>query len=321
MTLLEAFEQNLISDEKYEKQIETIFSKLFLFSDKVIKIYKYSDNYYGQFSDVNFRKEFYSEDFSWNNTMAPDIYLSLNPYKLTDGQWTPTSQDQAEDFYVEMKRIDDKSNVTQLLLENKITDQNLRDIGTFTSEKLKELTVQKKTELSEMFLRGGKKLIGDNLQAIEKICQAFSPKTIEKDYIENAIKKLIAYFNNSNYFQTFDDNRLEASIDNHSDNVLVIDNKVGFIDILLPQKDMRVTDSIFNMAKISCCVAALAGKEKADLIYESYIKEGGHYEENIRNFYEVFGCFLLSIYNDGLGRGHLSKAFFKYVEDNITKLV
>ncbi len=320
MNLLEAFEQNLISNEKHEKQLETIFSKLFFFSDKVIKIYKYSDNYYGQFSDVNFRKEFYSEDFSWNHTMAPDIYLSLNPYKLTDGQWVPSSQDEAEDFYIVMKRIDDKSNVTQLLLENKITDQNLRDIGSFTSEKLKELTIQKQTELSEMFSRGGKKLIGDNLEAIEKICQAFSPKTIEKEYIESTIKKLIAFFNNSNYFQAFDDSRLEASIDNHSDNVLVIDNKVGFIDILLPQKDMRVTDSIFNMAKISGCVAALAGKEKADLIYESYIKEGRHYEESIRNFYEVFLCFLLSIYNDGLGREHLSKVFSKYVEGNIGEL-
>ena len=112
MTLLEAFEQNLINDDKYERRIETIFSKLFFFSDKVIKIYKYSDNYYGQFSDINFRKEFYAEDFSWNHTMAPDIYLSLNPYKLTDGKWAPASQDEAEDFYIVMKRIDDKSNVT-----------------------------------------------------------------------------------------------------------------------------------------------------------------------------------------------------------------
>jgi aminoglycoside phosphotransferase family enzyme len=320
MTLLEAFEKKILTNEKPEKVIETVFSKLFFFKDKVIKIYKYNDSYYGDFSNPTFRKSFYRDDFSWNNIMAPEIYLELKGFKNDSGKWISVDYSNAEDFYIEMKRIDDTSNLTHLLITNTVTDQNLRDIGSVTVEKLKTLTLQNKDALLAIFESGGKKIIHDALLAVEEISKAFAPKTIDTDFITSTVQALTKHFENSDYFKNFDDARLEVSIDNHSDNILIINNTVEFIDVLLPREHMRVSDPLLNLAKTSGCVAALASPEKADLIYETYIQQGGLYDKTTRNFYEVFICFLLTLYNDGLGRVELSERYAKFVSSSISSL-
>ena len=128
MNLIQAFEENLVEDFNTfspDKVIETIVSKIFFYGDKVYKIYKYEKFFFGDFSNQDFRKKFYEEDFYWNNTMAPHVYSALWGVKKNFNKYKLTDLSGAEDFFIEMKKFNDDKNLTNLLLKKKISDDNL----------------------------------------------------------------------------------------------------------------------------------------------------------------------------------------------------
>src|ERR1700722_11050109 len=83
---------------KPERTIETLISKLFFFGNDVYKVYKYKTYYFGDFTDDRFRHEFYHDDFLWNNTMAPNIYIRLGYVKDNNGIIEETTHDKSEDY-------------------------------------------------------------------------------------------------------------------------------------------------------------------------------------------------------------------------------
>src|SRR4030042_4195619 len=143
MNLIQAFEKNLIEDFNTfspDKVVETIVSKIFFYGDKVYKIYKYEKFFFGDFSDQDFRKKFYNEDFYWNNTMAPHVYLSLWGVKKNSDKYRLTNLSEAEDFFIEMKKFDDDKNLTNLLLKKNMGEEDLAKIVSDMTSRIKKLT-------------------------------------------------------------------------------------------------------------------------------------------------------------------------------------
>lgn len=129
MNLIEAFEQNSVDgfDNQTDGSIETLISKLFFFGDRVVKAYKWKRTFFGDFENKDFRQDYYEEDFFWNQKMAPEIYLELKSVKKI-GQKYVNANKEADDHYILMERIDNKKNLTNLLTEKAVTNQNLNDI-------------------------------------------------------------------------------------------------------------------------------------------------------------------------------------------------
>lgn len=145
MNLLEAFEKQAVSgiSKTPDRVIETLISKLFFFGDKVYKVYKWNKAFFGDFSSLDFRKDFYQEDFFWNNAMAPHIYLALKPVKFDGNVFIEADIADAEDFYIVMNKIDEKDNLTKKLINKDITAEDLRIITREMTMELDKLTKEK----------------------------------------------------------------------------------------------------------------------------------------------------------------------------------
>ncbi|MEK7080602.1 MAG: hypothetical protein AAB925_02090, partial [Patescibacteria group bacterium] len=135
MNLIEIFERSP------DKIIETIISKIFFYGDTVLKVYKYEKFFFGDFSSFQFRKDFYTEDFSQNQLMAPEVYLALHEVKK-NGE---------EDFFIEMKKFNDNNNLTNLLLQKRIGKNHLGTIAKEMVLRLKKLTESKKEKYKDYF--------------------------------------------------------------------------------------------------------------------------------------------------------------------------
>lgn len=152
MNLIEAFELGKIPGipELPEKVVTTHLSKLFFYPDRVMKVYKYiKDPFAGDLSDPITRGEFITEDFSWNKEMSPSIYLKLH--------------DVGGDYYIEMFRVDEKCNLTNLFLKKEITSEAVEKIGRVMSERLVKLTNQYRQKLDSYYALGWFKLMSDRM--------------------------------------------------------------------------------------------------------------------------------------------------------------
>ena len=69
MQLYEALQQNKVKGfSKPEKEIETMISRVFVFENSAVKVYKWENFFFADLSDYEYRKKFYQDDFYWNNS-------------------------------------------------------------------------------------------------------------------------------------------------------------------------------------------------------------------------------------------------------------
>ncbi|MDO8529328.1 MAG: hypothetical protein Q7S18_01530 [bacterium] len=107
MKLAEALKLGLVKDvPKPERHIETWLSDVFLYENTARKITKYVSNKdFGDLTNFEERKQFYAADFAWNNLFAPEIYTFLQGLRETKNGWVECNNDEANDFYILMNRI------------------------------------------------------------------------------------------------------------------------------------------------------------------------------------------------------------------------
>ena len=158
MDLINCLENNCFGVP--DSKIDTLLSTLYFFNEKVIKIYKHKKAFYGDLSDSDFRRDFYIEDFTWNNTLSPDLYLRLVGVVIENNIPVEVSHGSATDFYIEMKKIDSSKNITNLLDKNKITSEDLESITSYMIKKIRVLTSEKKEKMKDLFLGNWKAKIG-----------------------------------------------------------------------------------------------------------------------------------------------------------------
>lgn len=305
MNLIEAFETGKIEGISGlpEKVITTHLSKLFFYPTRVFKVYKYiNDAFAGDLSDPSTRGEFITEDFSWNRKMSPAIYLKLH--------------DVGGDYYIEMLRIDDANNLTTLLLNRKIEDKYLEKIGRVMTERSIALTDQNKEKLSDYFAKGWLQLMSDRMKDLRDWGMMAGGK-LPAGRCKSVMDKLDSFFNSSSYFKSVPESELSLATDNHSDNVLLINGEVSFIDIYLPKKDWQVVDSANNICRLACDVNALLGKESTEALYRGYSKIHVLPPKEIRNFYEVYNAFLRESYFAMIDRPDMIGYYRDFVDSNI----
>lgn len=292
MNLIESFENP-------DKTIETIISKIFFYGDKVYKVYKYEKFFFGDFTSFDFRKDFYIEDFSQNQLMAPEVYLLLHTVK----------DNGSEDFYIEMKKFDDNKNLTNLLLNKNISKNELTIIAKEMVLRLKKLTELKKEKYKNYF---NKKLLDIQLEDLEsdRNLLYLIRDNISKEKTDKIINAARRASEQNSYYRDYDSKRLSILIDNHADNIILLNGEPQFIDVLPPKESWRVGDINFVICRLATDAAVLGSEELADVVYANC----GPMPEKIRFIYEIRSALIQAWCFYSVSKPDIAQNYLKFAE-------
>ena len=268
--LIDAIENgNFNNLGKPERIIETLLSKLFFFGDDVYKVYKHNKAFFGDFSDSSFRRSFYNDDFIWNNTMAPDVYIKLGYVKENGDILVETLSDDAQDYYILMKKIDDSQTLFNLIKNGEAKKEDLEFISSEMYSRVQKLTEKKKADMSELFGTTYAELDLRNLGTTREWLR-MAPDLISNSEADSIIETLRNFVLTSLVFKDFNTEEYFASIDNHTGNILFYDGKVNFIDSMPPMDIWRVQNPAYVISRPATDFEVLIDKEHADIMFAKF---------------------------------------------------
>lgn len=286
--LMQSVEMGEIKSFEFpEKTIETVFAKLFFYKNKVIKVYKYKDVFGLNFRDPSFRKKFCTEDFLWNKIMAPDVYIKLGGVKATSGGFVLCGTDVAEDFFIEMVKIDSSRNLTNLLMTQELLASDIKKITTTFLKRLRDLTKKQRNKYSQLFDRGWFSIQEKDLNDVYSFLETSARKYIPIRTSKKIVNLLSRISEKEKYFINHDRRFLTVGIDNNSDNILYFKGKTTFIDVMPPKEEWRVYDEAFLVSRTATDCYALGNKSLGDMVYETYSKYRMLPPPNVKLAYEI----------------------------------
>ena len=310
MTLLESFEQGkILGFGMPSRVIDTILSKVFLFGDRVVKLYKHEKAFYGDLTDADFRKAFYAEDFYWNHFMSPEVYQKLVAVTL----------DGTEDFYIEMAYVDGHQSLTTLLPAGKIDKRMMMKCIEELVKKLRSISVEHRVKLEPLFSRG---VLSLHLESLEDL-RAFACMAeayIPRHDADRMVDMLIERSKSDPYFSDNTRHHVSAAIDNNPDNILVINESVHFMDIMPPKENWRVADEYLTIARHVVDAFVLGGEDFGKSVH----KECGKYREKISDtamwIYEIRSGMIQWAYRHMLGQHDLAEKYREFTEKRVLEL-
>ncbi len=315
MNLIEAIEKGgFPALGRPEKTIETLLSKVFFFGPRVIKVYKHVKAFYGDLSDFTFRRSFYQDDFFWNQTMSPEIYLKLGGAHAADSGFGLCDFAKGEDFYIEMSKIDGSRNLTQLLAAGKVTAAEIETLTKTLVAKLRLLTHERRSHLKNLYEIGWPSL---NLEALGDLRQwmYLADKQIPRSESDRLVNLLMESASNQDYLKNFDHGFLSVAIDNNCDNLLILDGKPGFIDIMPPKMNWRVSDEFFHVCRTAADAYALGSPELGDTVYRVYANYRSPAPDAVRVGYEIRGAMIQWALRHIQGQPEFADRYKRFVEE------
>lgn len=319
MNLIEAFERDLVEGfSKPDREIETVISRLFFYENKVCKVYKHMQSFIGDMTVARFRKEFYSEDFSWNNIVSPNIYLELVGVKKEGDRYIKTEND-AEDFFILMEKVDSDTNLVDLLLEQRVRDKNLTDVIEVLVQKLKELTKTKRPKIDHISAQGWPELLKQNYEDLRS-WSYMADTHIPREKTNEIVDALSKSSENLEVIKNFDTNSMFSYVDGHAGNIFIVDDKVTFMDIYPPKESWRVADMFYTINRPITDVAVLFGQDKADIMYAKLEELTGEFPAQLKLLYTIHDAQIMAAYFHMLHKHELGEKYFRFVEENLKKL-
>lgn len=320
MNLIEAFEGDLVEGfSKPDREIETVISRLFFYENKVCKVYKHMQSFIGDMTIARFRKEFYLEDFSWNNIVSPNVYLELVGVKKQGDKYVKTEKD-PEDYFILMEKVDSDANLIDLLSERKVSDKNLTDIVEVLVPKLKELTTAKRSKIDHISSQGWPELLKQNYEDLRSwsyMADAHIPRE-QTNEIVDVLSKFSEHFE---FIKNFNTDKLYSYVDGHAGNIFVVNDKITFMDIYPPKESWRVADMFYTINRPITDVAVLLGQDKADIMYAKLEELTGEFPAQLKLLYTIHDAQIMAAYFHMLHKHELAEKYFKFVEENLKKLV
>lgn len=245
--------------------IVTIVSNVFVFDDKVYKIYKSDSEFFNKnFNDLSNKQnrfKFTRKDFDWNNRLTPEVYIKLSGVVLeNNGIKFVEPTDEAEELVIEMNKVDMKYQLIKLLVDDKITLDDCFEIGKQLGERAKnlfKLTPQKTTY--EDFLERFKDVdpwIGN----VKEISSEESRKYIK--FVEEFLQE------NKDKFDTKE--LMGTCMDIHADNAVYVNNNLLPIDTYAPKEGWLHGYKYLNLYRLATDIYGFLGKEGFNKVIEGY---------------------------------------------------
>jgi len=312
MELIEAFGRGEVEGvERIGSVINTQISKVFVGKERVYKVYVKKKFFFKDLGDFKSRKLFYHRDFSWNHKMSPHIYLHLRPVKWGDGKFIIVSDDEAEDYFIEMSLADVNSSVSNLVLSGKLSLANVKKLASVLSVKIEGLTREKRDELSEIS-QSWYELWKWRLEDLESFASGQS--FVSADLIKGALLVLSRNIGDLDYFKEYSSKDLSVSIDCHSDNILLSNGQINFIDILPVKESWRLIDPHFDVCRLGVDIEALGQPELVSGLYNSSSHNPYNIPAGVRMSYELAAATIKGVYYAIIGRKDLSEKYIPLIE-------
>lgn len=320
MDIVTAFELGLVEDfgSVDDLVIDTVLSKLFFSGDFVYKAYKHRNSDFGDLSHPEFRKTYHEQDFYWNNLMSPEVYVSLHKVSLIDGYYRE-SDGTREDYYVKMKKIDTRRDLTKILESaHPLLPHELESYVVQITEKLDALTRTNASSLQH-FLDLGREHVFDELRAVESWAHSAREHLSSED-IKSAMDQIQYALDSDSYFQNLKPSDLSVVIDTNPDNVLFLEEGVVFIDVMPPKENWRVHDRYFVVCRTSSDLSAYQRQQDADQLHTTYGAYAALPSSRVRMVYELASALIQVPYRVMLGAQKSAEKYASLVRSH-TKIL
>lgn len=309
------------------KHIETQISHIFLFPQYAYKIYKWDNKGFNQFfsnlGDPEFRKQFYKEDFFWNNYFNKEVYLNLKSLNINGTSISLEEQnDSSDDLVIEMKTIQANENLTKLILHNQLSEKNAYSIGFAMTKEIAEFPHKPKMEVTYY------ELLKTRMEDLTHFT-TFAEPHISKPEAEKVMNVLSHFIEKRKpKLEQITDDQLEIAIDNHSDNLFFKNGQVSFIDAYPPKKDWLLLSAYANAVRPATDILLLSGQKN---LYDQFIKGYKDYyqidkiDEELGLFYQtenalLKGVYLYDLFNNGTQRKDEADKYWGFVKEKINLL-
>lgn len=306
--------------EKPERFVETVMSDVFIYKDVVRKVYKERKGVFVDMTDKEARKDFYHNDFLWNQSVSPDIHSNLHGIgQREDGAYFLTDFDQTDVWMIEMKRIQDTDTLFNRLTNGTAT---IKDVTSFTEmqtlalQKLTDDYLESHVDLLELSLQ---KLWEDRLDNDLRAFGKSFGKEIAPELTDHRVDSLLDYFKNSSFLQELSPADASVMIDNHAGNIVFHNDKPQFIDIFLPKREWRVLDHHNNISRIAACVRTLGNDKLADSMYETYSNHHELAPREVYEFQEAYNALIKGYYYTYLKQPDVAQKYFALADSLIER--
>lgn len=316
MDLIEAFLTGKVSNlGKPESHVETVMSDVFIYSDTVIKLYKERTGIFIDLKQISSRRNFYIDDFTWNQQISPTIHKNLYGIKKkADDTYLLSNPEEAENWVIEMKRIEATDTLFKRLHENVATTQDVTALTKKQTESLAKLTAIYKNHHLELLNQGLIYLWQIRLDNdLRQFGKSFG-KEIAPTITDTRIDKLLSFFNNHPFLQNLNSNDVSIMIDNHAGNVVFYNNQPEFIDIFLPKREWRVLDHHNNIARIATCVRVLGSDDLANAMYQTYSDYKDLAPKAVYDFMEAYNALIKGYYYTYLKKPDIANKYFSFAD-------
>lgn len=289
MNMLEAFKEGRVAGESViPDHIVSAISNLFVFGNKVYKIYKNDNQFFnGNFNDLSNKSGrflFTRKDFDWNNKLSPEIYTEIKGAVMRDDTVMFTDPtDDSEELVIVMNKIDMSDGLIKRLVENRISIEDCYQIGFQLGQRIMKVQQVFPLSLYEDFISRYKDLTAWALEVKEIPAERVNEYLVFiKDFIE--IHK--DEFENST-------NLMGQCLDIHADNAVYTSGKLLPIDTYSPKADWLHGYKFINIYRVASDIYAFLGKEAFEQVLRGYEEATGEKLPRDKDKFMIIYCELI----------------------------
>ena len=202
--------------------------------------------------------------------MSPEVYRGLLAVKRHGELFEEVDNfEAAEDFYIEMRAIDETKNLSRLLEQRIVSLSEIETLATTIIEKIRTLTQQRKDTYPHLFSKSLYEISCESWEDMRQWMYSVE-KHIPKNFTDELFNLVTEKLAKEPYFISHPQSDLCLNIDNNSDNVLFFDGAPVFIDVMPPKENWKVNGEFLVIARTAVDAYALGSKELGDAVYRTY---------------------------------------------------
>lgn len=285
---------------KPDEVLESGLAHIFFYGDTVYKLYKtYPDKDHfikGVLAPTQKRSDFLEHDYVLNRHFSGDVYHDRYSVSYESGEATVYPYDGRSIYkLIKMSRLDFDHNLHEQLQRGEVGKADLFALGYETAKAVDTCPITPPEGVTWYDLAGGR--VEMLRQFVDWLPDKFGDPVKEAGVLGELTNHLERH---RDEYRSLHGERLVVNLDNHDENVFLIEGRPQFIDLLPPLESWWYGLPWANLSNIMANVEVLISQEAADQVKAGYDKyhRGVAIPEHSFGFTHAF-AYLISIAHFG----------------------